>query len=270
MPMLLLGGYLARHYRGRYIFDYRDYTYEGFAPFRKVMHKAVEASKATFVSSDGFRFALPKVDKVYTSHNLLTECLEHRDRHWWSDGPLRISFWGYVRHEQLNRKIICALAGDARFELHFYGREQAIGLRLKAYAQELGAENVKFHGEYNPEDRYAFARQTEILHNIYSNSEAPSQEHAMTNKYYDGLALYLPQLCMKDSYMGGIAASQGVGFACDPEEADFGDRIWDWYHNLDRNEFYDRCDRALNTVLLELNNGRQVIRNAIGCAETIK
>lgn len=270
MPMLLLGGYLARHYRERYIFDYRDYTYERFGPFRRAMHRAVKASKVTFVSSDGFRFALPQSPKIHTSHNLTLMGQEQRARHWRQKGVLRIGFWGYIRHEQLNRRLIRALGGDERFELHYYGREQAIGRSLKAYAQELGTDNVFFHGEYAPRERYAFAAQTDILHNVYSNTEAPSQQYAMTNKYYDGLWFGLPQLCMVGSYMGQLVEQQGLGFALDPAEEGFADKVWERYHDMDADAFFCRCDRVLLEVTRGYEEGRRVIQDAIGSIDKIE
>ena len=51
--------------KGRYIFDYRDSTFEGFAPFEKIIHRLVENSYATFVSSDAFRNYF-RLAKIYT------------------------------------------------------------------------------------------------------------------------------------------------------------------------------------------------------------
>ncbi len=264
LPGVLLSGLLTRKYRDRFIFDYRDYTYEAFAPYRRIIHKLVCASRATFVSSDGFRDALPPLDKIYTSHNLRPAALaQRRQPVRRMEGPLRIAFWGYIRHEQLNRKIIRALAGDERFQLHFYGREQAIALNLKEYAQTLGADNVVFHGAYDPGAQDVFAANTDLLHNLYSNTEAPAQQRAMTNKYYDGLVYRLPQLCMKDSFMGSRVAQEGLGLVCDPDAPDFADAIWDYYHRIDMEEFCRRCDEVLAQVLREYEEGRSVIDDAI-------
>lgn len=269
LPGVLLSGILTRQYRDRFIFDYRDYTYESFAPYRRIIHGLVRASRATFVSSDGFRDALPELDKIHTSHNLRPDALSHRAQPVRrEDALVRIAFWGYIRHAQLNRKIIRALAGDERFELHFYGREQAIALDLKAYAGELGADNVVFHGAYDPGQQDDFARETDLLHNIYSNTEAPAQQRAMTNKYYDGLVYRLPQLCMKDSFMGDLVAEEGLGLVCDPDSPDFADTIWNDYQHLDMEALGRRCDAALARVLREYEEGRSVIEDAIASART--
>ena len=62
-----------------------------------------------------------------------------------------------------------------------------------------------FHGEYKPEDRYTFVRSTDLIHNIYKDR---NMMLAMGNKYYDGLIFYIPQLCMKGSFMGEKCAEK--------------------------------------------------------------
>lgn len=60
LPGVLNTRILTRKYRNRYIFDYRDSTYEKFLPFKKIIGKLVKNSYATFVSSDAFRKFLPE------------------------------------------------------------------------------------------------------------------------------------------------------------------------------------------------------------------
>lgn len=264
LPGVLLHRYLRSNYRGKYIFDYRDETYEGFPPYRSVIHKLVSGAYATFVSSDGFRTLLPEEKNIYTSHNVISDANVHRRESLFREnGPLRIAFWGYIRHEKLNRTLIQRISDDSRFELHFYGREQGIARNLKEYAAKIGAQNVFFHGAYEPGDQDGFADQTDLLHNIYANDEKPNQKLAMTNKYYDGLVYRLPQLCMKESYMGCRIETDGLGLACDPEEHDFTDKVWEYYHSLDLSVFSCCCDERLNQVIKEYEKGRSVILNAI-------
>ncbi|MCB5288416.1 MAG: hypothetical protein LHW64_11545, partial [Candidatus Cloacimonetes bacterium] len=122
---------LKKNYRDKYIFDYRDSTYESFPPFKKIVDTITRNACATFVSSDAFRDFLPYdcKAKIYTSHNLLIDSLEHRDektRYGVSSNKIRIAFWGFIRNEELNQKMITILANDSRFELHYYGREQQV------------------------------------------------------------------------------------------------------------------------------------------------
>lgn len=258
---VLVADVLKKHFWGKYIFDYRDSTYERFTPFKRIVASITRNAYATFVSSDAFRRFLPEDcgDRIYTSHNLLIESLEHRDEktlHGISSDKIRIAFWGFIRHEDINKEIIHKIAADSRFELHYYGREQQVALNLKAYASELNATNVFFHGEYTPEQRYEFVRQTDIIHNIYYDA---NMMLAMGNKYYDGLIFRIPQVCMPNSFMGECVQRAGVGFLLDPASDTFTNDIYTKYQKLDTTVFYNACEKELNRVLNEVEEGIRII-----------
>ncbi|WP_099205680.1 hypothetical protein [Scatolibacter rhodanostii] len=259
LPGILLHSYLIKNYKQRYIFDFRDLTYERNFLFKRIIGKLVQNSAATFVSSDGFREYLPKLDKIYTSHNILIESLDHRiiksekERR---NLPIRIAFWGFIRHEELNRKIVEKIAKDNRFELHYYGREQKVALNLKKYVQEISAQNVFFHGEYKPEDRYEFVKNTDIIHNIYDDF---NMKLAMANKYYDGIIFHLPQLCMPNSFMGDMVTTKGLGLVCSPYEDDFINKIYSYVNELDLHQLHSNCKFELERVMFEYKLGVQII-----------
>ncbi len=259
---VLVTDVLKKHYRNRYIFDYRDSTYEGFAPFKKIVASITRNARATFVSSDAFRRFLPEDCKVkiYTSHNLLIESMEHRDEKKLYGIPsdkIRIAFWGFIRHEEINREIIRKIAADSRFELHYYGREQQVALDLKAYVSELNAKNVFFHGEYTPEQRYEFVRQTDIIHNIYYDANTML---AMGNKYYDGVIFRIPQICMPGSFMGESVERAGVGCLCSPYENNFVEKIYEYYKSLNQETFSKACDIELDKITAECTEGQKIIK----------
>lgn len=262
---VLVSDVLKKRYRGKYIFDYRDSTYEGFAPFKKVVASITRNARATFVSSDAFRRFLPEdcSENIYTSHNLLLDSLEHRDEKTLRGIPsdkIRIAFWGFIRHEKINKEIIRKMAGDNRFELHYYGREQQVALNLKQYVKDIGAENVFFHGEYTPEQRYDFVRNTDIIHNIYCDGNTML---AMGNKYYDGIIFKVPQLCMINSFMAQKVKDNGIGFQCDPADLLFADKIYGYYNQIDWNNFELNCDNELAKVVNEYDAGKTVIKRSI-------
>lgn len=265
LPGILVLDVLKKHYPGRYILDYRDSTYEAFPPFQKAVNTLAENAIATFVSSDAFRRFLPRScsERIYTSHNLLLDSLQHRqekDLYGTPSEKIRIGFWGFIRHEELNREILRKLAKDPRFELHYYGREQQVAHNLKAYARELGAENVFFHGEYTPEERYTFVRSTDILHNLYSDA---NMALAMGNKYYDGLIFRIPQICMPGSFMGECVQRAQVGFLLDPADEHFSDKIFSAYHTLDQSRFRECCDAELERVLKEYTSGVETLQEVL-------
>ena len=262
LPAVLISDKLIHNYNRRFILDYRDYTYENFAPFKSLIGKLVNSSYATFVSSDAFRVALPNVDKIYTSHNLLVDSLAYRDVRSGQDRihvPIRIAFWGFIRHEKINEEIVKKLGGDRRFELHYYGREQQTAWNLKALTESCGFTNIFFHGAYLPQDRYDFAEKTDLIHNMYEND--PGMQKAMANKYYDGIIFRIPQLCTVGSYMGDRVLRENVGIALNPYEDDFADQIVKYYSQINWKVFDAECDTATKQVVSEYEAGKTVIQS---------
>lgn len=253
---------LRGKYKGRYIFDFRDLTYEYKPWYRRLVAKIVEGSALSFTSSDGFRKFLPDTPKLLTSHNLT---LAQRQCPKPLHTPIRVGFWGLLRHLSLNRLIVKRLGNDPRFELHYYGRAQG-GMEqfIRQAAQQY--ENVFFHGEYAPEERVRLAAQTDLLHNMFSNQNV-TMPHAMANKYYDGLMFAVPQLCMSGSLMGDLCTQKGVGLACDPSDPDFADHLYAYYTELDRERFAANCDTEFNRVLQEIDQGNRCMRDVLGAAK---
>lgn len=262
IPGVLLLDKLVRPYGGKYILDYRDYTYENHIVFRLVVKSLFKHSKMTFISSEGYLNSLPQIKKYILSHNLSADHIEDRSflKNKYNTSKVRIRYWGMIRHENINREIISKLGNDSRFELHYHGREQDTADKLIHMVKEKNYENVFFHGEYSPQERYDFARESDLLLNIYENDI--KTKSAMGNKYYDGLIFYLPQLCNKDSFMGLKAEKAEVGIMVSPFDERFADEIFDYYINLDKNDFFEKCDLEYDLINKEYING-------INCIDSI-
>lgn len=244
--------------KNQYIFDYRDSTFESNIFFKRIISNLVKNSYLTFVSSPGFLQFLPKSSKIHISHNLTNDSLFHRDYEREESEKIRIVFWGYIRNVSINIPLIEKISEDKRFELHFYGREQRDAERLKEYARLISAPNVFFHGEYNPRDRYDFVRKTDLLHNIYEDSNS---QIAMGNKYYDGLIFRIPQLCLKGSFMGMMVTKSGIGLECDPRDINFLDNVYNYYTKICRRQVNESCDIEFDGIMAEYHAGQTLIRN---------
>jgi len=257
-------GLLKRKYKGKYIFDYRDVTYENVSIYRHIVGTVVKNSALSFTSSDGFRKWLPETDRLLTSHNISNVSFREDVADSLPRGkntPIRISFWGLLRGTAINQEIISKLGGDDRFELHYYGRAQgSMSVLMEESIKKY--QNVFFHGEYRPQDRLTMAANTDIIHNIFDNKNR-TMPIAMSNKYYDGLLFVLPQLCTKGSLMGTLCTKYNIGLECDPFDADFADRIYDYYTSLDEAEFLAACDTELARVLAEVERGNQKIKEVL-------
>ena len=257
LPGVLLSKELVRDYKDKYIFDYRDFTYENFLPYKSVIHTLVNNSYKTFVSSDAFRAFLPDKKNIHTTHNILWRDMVSANIKKSEREKIRIAFWGFIREEKTNLQIIRNLANDERFELHYYGREQEICRKLKEYACE-NASNVYFHGEYNPEDINDFVKNTDLIHNIYGGS---NMNLAVSNKYYDGLLYEIPQLVMKGSFMSVLVNNTGIGLAINPADKDFADKIFEYYKAIDRKAFESNCREALAKVKTRQKAITDILKN---------
>ena len=266
--------FLKNKYKGRYIFDYRDITYENICFYKKMVNQIIINSKLSFTSSDGFRFLLPDSAKLMTSHNVNFSSFIHREefrkkretdsRH----VPIRIAFWGLLRHTKLNRAVVDRIGGDKRFELYYYGRAQGAMLDLM---KEMTAKynNVFYLGEYDYNKREQFAINVDLLHNLYLN-DTKTEPFAMGNKYYDGIGYYIPQLCTKGSYMGEMCVKHGVGIAIDPFSEDICEKIYSYYMDYDQSAFLSNCDIEYHRIANEVSNGIEQIKNALDTTNDVK
>ncbi len=255
--------YLTGKYRGRYIFDYRDVTYESIGIYKAMVSSLVKRSALTFTSSDGFRKYLPQGANVLTSHNLTRDVLSLREgaRKKQPAERVRVAFWGLLRHRKINEVIMKALAEDGRFELHYYGRAQGGMAELMSDACEK-YDCVYYHGEYKPNERAQFAVSTDLLHNLYDSSDKTAPI-AMGNKYYDGAIFYIPELCTEGSFMAEAAERAGIGMGFDPYAPDFAERVFEFYTGIDSERFESACDAELLRILGEVEAGEKRIKEVI-------
>lgn len=71
VPAILLVDILIKKYRGKYLLDIRDFTYENISIYKYFESKIINASKLTIISSKGFLTWLPKGSKAYVlTHNI--------------------------------------------------------------------------------------------------------------------------------------------------------------------------------------------------------
>lgn len=259
---IVLWDYISKNYKGKYVFDYRDFTYESFLPFKCVVASLVRGSKFTFVSSDAYRIYLPQAEsnKIYTIHNIDSRLSYTNEENQQAEKPserIRIGFWGFIRDYKINCKIIEQIGNDNRFVLHYYGREHQICLDLKKYVEENNIQNVFFHGEYNPDEKAEIIKNTDLLHNLYDDTGA---KLAIGNKYYDGLVSGKPQACMPGSYMGALCKKNSVGFVCNPYTEGFADKLYNEYNEMLKGNLKENCRKALSVINSQQEKNINIIK----------
>ena len=264
-PGLTVLNYLRRHYNNRYILDFRDISHEYNSFYRRLVEKLAETSALTFVSSNAYRRFLPDLPNIYTIHNYLEESLQYngiRSLENRNKGIIKISYWGLIRHVTVNKKIIDALGNDPRFELHYYGRMQQDGRDIQEYTQNKKYKNVFFHGQYMPSDRYEFAKQTDLIHNLYDRDNIVTT-NAMGNKFYDGVIFHIPQICIDGSYMGELVTKHKVGIELDMDESEISKKIWEYYNQIDWRLFDNNCEEILEEIVREQDLARKKLVEVI-------
>ena len=81
----------------------------------------------------------------------------------------------------------------------------------------------------------------------------------MGNKFYDGLAFSIPQLCAKGSYMGKMVDSLGVGLICDADDPEFPNKVYEYYVSIDWDVLESTCKQAFDKMFAEYEYGQKVI-----------
>lgn len=239
---------LTSLYNKKYIFDYRDVTYEKIGLYKKIVNGIITKSIITLTSSPGYMHNFNNQSNICLTNNIsrfkITNCAKKSSR-------IRIRFWGFIRQVNTNIKIIDLVSRDQRFELHYHGREQEDVHKLKEYVIVKSIKNVFFHGEYNNNDRGLFAEDTDIIHNYYDADK--TMRYAMSNKFYDALVLEKPQLANIESYMGNIVKSEEIGYTFNLNDCESLDDLLEYYNRLNFGILSQKCK-----ILLEKYEAQNV------------
>ncbi len=183
---------------GKYIFDYRDETYERYGFYRRAITKCIRRSSATPISSPGFRriFTEEVQDKFVLCHNT-KEYPAWDGSHAAPSQPLRVNFWGMIRHVDYFKLVNRVLGNQLDFEVNYYG--EGFTEQLEEDIRTCGYENIHSHGKYAEADIRTFVDGTDLLLNCYPNDSI--QMKALTVKLYEGIHYRLPMVIQADSYM---------------------------------------------------------------------
>lgn len=205
--MFLFGNIIRKKYRGKYIFDYRDVTYEKNKFYKKSILKSIEDSSFTVISSPGFKKLFPSIEnsKFVLCHNAKNNFGKKNIQKSVSSIK-RIAYWGLIRDPQYFKKILEYFGNVEQYEVNIYG----IGAVecLNQMIENNMYKNIYLHGEFKQSDIDTFARNTDFLLNCYSNKSI--QKLALTVKMYEGIEYGIPMIVQKNSYMSDYLTNKGV------------------------------------------------------------
>lgn len=238
---------LKKSYRQKYIFDYRDASYEFLPLFKKMIAKLVTNSYFTCVSSRGFLEILPPADNYVVVHNFQYGDLRYKEAACTlsRQEPIHVNYIGYVRGYYL-LKMIDLFARDKRFVLNFHGGGEHLNITRE---HASGIDNIHFTGEYRGNEKHRFIKQADLI--CYNYESSFINDKALANKYYDALIFKKPLLGNSQTYSGRLISQNGLGISLDLDDPLYTQKIYDFYMNFSCAEFNRNAERVLAEVLEE-------------------
>ena len=153
LPAVLLSNVLISNYRGKYILDIRDYTYEKYKFYKKRVDNLVKNSFITTVSSFGFFRFLENNKKIYLNHNISNwDVFGFSDNELSKKPKIKIGFVGVVRYMKENMNLIRQMKNNGKYEFVYIGKTYP-ECNLEKTCKNENIENVTFKGEFNNKDK---------------------------------------------------------------------------------------------------------------------
>lgn len=198
-------------YANRYIFDYRDITFERFFFYKLMVKKIVKKSFCTMISSDGFKQILGDYTNVITIHNTRNFKQVERNLVRCRKLPIKVVYWGMVRQLEFNYHLCDLFEKDNRFELVYHGA--GFHKELVDYCKKNNYYRISISGAYTLDEVNDFVQSTDIILNAYANDA--KQTLAITVKFYDSISFKVPMIVTSKSHMADLVSAQKLGFIVD-------------------------------------------------------
>lgn len=241
--------YLINNYKGKYIFDIRDYNkiYK-FTNFRKF----IDFSYMTVISSAGYKSWLPNSDKYIVNHNTSVKDMESIGKSLVIQNkyPINISNIGVIRDWDVNIGFINKLKNLQEFNLIFHG-EGTINQKLKEYVVERKIDNVEIYGRYVKEEEKSFYENTDII-NVLRYNYGINNKTALPNRLYNAAVYGKPMLALEGTYLAEQIKLYNLGLVVESFE-DLDIKIKEYLNGLDINYYKLGREKFLNKVIEENN-----------------
>lgn len=240
---VILADVLLGKYKNRYIFDYRDKSYEYIKPYGFLVNLFVKNSAETAVSSPWFKDNLTKNKEYILVHNFQNDFLKYTKNECAKkekDQKIIIGYVGALRAYGYHKRLIDIFADDKRFEFYTYGCGDDTE-RLKEYAGNYN--NIYVCGAYNECDKSRIIDTFDMM--IYNYPYNYVNDGAVANKYYDSLIMKKPMIVNTETVLGRYIAESGLGVGIDEEDEKSADKIYSWYMSFDAAEFSAKCNENM-------------------------
>ena len=244
---LLLGGFLVRYYKGKFIIDVRDYTYEKNPIIYSIEKRTFKHAYKCVISSEGYKAFLPPNIDYMVVHNIrhldcsTVERIRNRNK---EKTILNISYIGFVNYQDQFKKLLLHLKNDSRFFLSFIGTR---ALELKSFCEANGIKNVVLADRFSPKEILNYYEEADIVNNLYGN-HTPVLDYALSNKLYFAAALGMPILTCDGTFMSKVSHKYEFGIDVDLDSEDVADHIFNSYSRINWDNLLNKTSLFLNEV----------------------
>lgn len=246
LPAMCCYKLLRKKYKKKYIFDFRDLSYEKSKVFKCFLKNIIYNSYFTCISSPGFKEILPKYNYI-NAHNFQYKSLKHNVINNKKNSPiLKLLHIGGTRGEEYNRKLVDVFGNDKRFKVFIIG----IGNDTDSFKKYIKkTDNIILEGRYDNNDKEKYISESDML--LYYYPCSFNNNRALANKYYDGIIYKKPLIGNINTYSGKRLMSKNIGISLDIDDKDCANKIYEYYCNLDLRAFCDYAELELKKVLKE-------------------
>lgn len=250
LPGVLINKVLLKQFKNKYIFDIRDYTYEKYEFYKKIVDKLVDNSFFTAISSKGFLRFISDNEKIIPCHNIsYTKEIKETCDDFRNKKQITIGFLGNTRYFEENCKLIDALANNPKYKLVYIGRPN-VDCDLEGYCKSKNITNVVFKSEFKNEDKPKLYEKIDLINAVYGNSSLEVTT-LLPNRLYEGLLLKKPVLVTVGTFLGDIVKANKIGICLNLDDVNIVLKIEKYISTLDFYEFNLNCEKMLNEIKKE-------------------
>lgn len=246
LPAVLCYSELKKNYRGKYIFDFRDMSFEQYGIYNWLVGKICRNSAFTCLSSPGFAEILGQKDYVVANNFRYADIKRASAQMKKTVEPIQLLNIGVSRGEQFNKELADVFGNDPRFSVHIVGMGNDTPGFLE-YVKQYS--NIHVVGTYNNEDKQRYIQEADML--LYYYPCSFNCNVALANKYYDGLIYKKPLIGNIHTYSGKRVVQKKVGIALDLKDKTFADQVYAYMQKMDEEEYLHAAKLELNQVLAE-------------------
>ena len=241
---IFLKSFLKKHYKNKFILDYRDLSIE--QNFKGIYGELMELAALHVVSSPGFIKCLPNVCDSVLSHNLdiniFKQSINDNDLSYTiNNKEINVLTIGGIRDYEQNAAVIEALGNRENFLVSFVGR----GIdapRLEEFSKKGNYKNVRFSGYYDKKDESSIINKSTMMNIFYPRKL--SHDTALSNRFYNSIFFRKPMITTADTIQGEYTKNYKLGLAI-TDTTNLAEEITTYLNTFNKEEYEENRKKLL-------------------------